>query len=718
MTSLDPFLFEVLRHRLSTLTVEAAIALQRVSGSPLATEAFDMNTSIMTAAGDVIFAGPYLLTGPVGQGLIVRSILRDANVGGGLEPGDRFICNDPYSGSAHQNCVTLVAPLFSGSRLIAWAGATLHVVDVGGKTAGQVGIGARSIHEEAPVIPPTRIVASGRILDEVEAAYIGRSRTPEINALDLRAKIAALNTIERGVAALVAAHGAERIVDVLDLTLARSTAHFRSRVAELPDGTARHSAYVDQVGDDGRIEHRIVDLELSKRGDRLLLDFRGSADQAPAVVNCTRSGLLSGLVIGLMTTLVWDAPWCPAAIERSIEVVSRPGSVVDAAWPAGCSMATMAAGFAVTTVTAVAIGELLGRDDGLRTRALAAWAGAVGSVDVFGTDARGNRFGTVLLDTMAAGTGAGPVADGIDCGGFLRSIGCVIANVEHTEALFPLLYLFRRQEPDTGGPGRHRGGAGAGYAIIPHGVDRIDTVSPHFSGSTEPESTGLAGGLPGATNAAIHIVGSGVLAARSAGKSAATPEELGGERRVLPGVANIALDADDVLLVITTGGGGYGDPIERDPDAVARDVRAGLVSLPGAQLQYGVVLGDDGGVDEPATREARAAIRAERMGPEAQFPAAAAHVPDSDALMPDGAVPVELPDGRGLRCPRCGHVEPTVDGVDAAGLRRRLRPLRAASRHNPDTGPNQPFLLEEIACPACGRLLTARRVLSPEAVHA
>ncbi|HET9457847.1 MAG TPA: hydantoinase B/oxoprolinase family protein, partial [Candidatus Limnocylindrales bacterium] len=385
MTSLDPFSFEILRHRLWTINVEGALALQRVSGSPLATEAFDMNTSIMTAAGEVVFVGPYLLTGPMGQGLIVRRILAGSGDGTGLSPGDVFLCNDPYSGSAHQNCVTLVAPIHADDALVAWAGATLHVVDVGGPTAGQVGIGARSILDEAPVTPPVRIVRAGRIDPRVEADYLGRSRTPELNALDLRAKLAAVNTIADRVRALIHSHGRATVEAMLAETVDRATAHFRSRLAEVPDGVVRKTSFVDHGADDD-VDHLAVDLRLEKRGDRLVLDFRGSSPQAPAIVNCTRSGLLSGVLIGILTTLVWDAPWCPAAIERSVEVLSSEGSVVDARWPAGCSMATMAAGFASTTATAVAVGELLSRSVRLRDRAMAAWAGAVGSVDVFGAD--------------------------------------------------------------------------------------------------------------------------------------------------------------------------------------------------------------------------------------------------------------------------------------------------------------------------------------------
>jgi N-methylhydantoinase B len=702
--AVDEFTFEVLRHRLLTITEEGALALQRVSGSPLATEAFDLNTSIMSAAGEVAFVGPYLLTGPMGQGMIVRSILADYAENPGLAPGDMFLCNDPYVGSVHQNCVTLVAPYFTKDRLVAWTGATLHVVDVGGGTAGQVGIGASSIFDEAPVIPPLRIVHRGRIAADVERSYLRRSRTPELNALDLRAKIAALNAIAQGIDAIVAAHGVETFVAVIEQTIDRATAQFRRRLADLPDGQSHQVAYLDREVANGGTAFLAVDLQVDKAGDRLLLDFSASDPQAPAVINCTRSGLLSGVLVGLLTTLVWDSPWCPAAIERSIEVRSTPGTVVDAAWPAGCSMATMAAGFAATTATALAVGGLMARDLDLRDRAMAAWAGAVGSVDVFGVDGTGRGFGTVLLDTMASGTGATARSDGIDTGGFLRSMACVVANVEHTESLFPLLYLFRRQESDTGGPGRRRGGVGVSYAVMPRGVERIASVSPHFSGSIEPESAGLAGGFPGATNAAILIRSSGVRAAIAGGRAIGGPQDLPNPGDWLPGVARFALEADDVLEVITTGGGGFGDPIEREPALVALDVRADLVSVPEAERAYGVVLDGSGGVDEAATEARRASIRRERLGGEGD-PATARERTDLDAGL-DGWTTRA---GRS-RCARCGTQLPGSDPADPLGsTRRTVLPLRAAGPRCGD-GHQRGFSLEQRACPGCGRSLQLERV--------
>ena len=709
MSTIDPFTFEVLRHRLWTINVEGALALQSVSGSPLATEAFDMNTSLMTRVGEVVFVGPYLLTGPMGQGLIVRNILDSYVDNPGVEPGDMFICNDPYSGAAHQNCVTLVAPIHADDELIAWCGATLHVIDVGGSTAGQVGVGASSIYEEAPVIPPLKIVRGGHLLRDVEANYLRRSRTAALNALDLRGKMAALNTIKKRIAEMVARHGAEALEYVMDTVIDRSEATLRRRLSALPDGSFEHTAFLDR-GDVDPPESYAVNLQLEKSGDSLLFDWTRSSPQAGAVVNCTRSGLLSGVLIGVLTYLGYDTDWTPAAVERVVEIRSEPGTIVDARWPAGCSMATMAAGFAATTATAVCLGRLLATAEDVRDRAMATWAGAVGSVDMFGVDTAGRPYGTVLLDSMISGTGARPVADGIDGGGFLRSIGCLVANIETYEARFPILYLHRRLLADTGGPGRFRGGVGCSYAIMANGVPAIGSITPHFSGTQQPESVGLLGGYPGAVNRPYVTRATDVRKQFASGVMPVTPDELGGEMSATQGIAHLSLAATDVFGVIVTGGGGWGDPLERDPGRVAKDVSAFLVGRRAAREIYGVTLAPDGTPDLDATTSRRNDLRRQRSQRttwgELPYPGGG---PTAPGEVDENAQIVVVGGRSRFKCGRCGHESGMSSGYRSA-LVSSVRPLSVAGPYAGPADAESGFELAEWCCPNCWRVVDVERV--------
>jgi N-methylhydantoinase B len=710
VSTLDSVTYTILRHRLWAITVEAALALQRVSGSPLATEALDMNCSILSAGGEVAFVGPYLLTGPMSHGMITRYVTERYAQNPGIEPGDMFICNDPYVGAVHQNCVTIIGPVHHEDRIIAWCGATLHVIDVGGATAGQVGIGAQSIFEEAPPIPPLKIVRGGIILGDVEAEYLRRSRTPELNALDLRGKVASIHTIRQRIADVIDRYGVDAVTGTIDRTIEDGTAHLRRRLAELPDTALEHTAWIDiNEGDDLKLY--AVRVRLEKQGDKLTLDFRGSSPQAGAVINCTRANLLSAVMISVTTYLVFDAPWCPAAVERVVDVLSDQGTVVDAVWPAGVSLATMAAGYASTTATAVVAGELLAGSAERSREAMAAWAGAVGSVDIFGMDQFGFPTGTVLLDTMASGTGARAWTDGIDTGGFIQSMACAIANVEYYEARFPWLYLFRHQEPDTGGPGRQRGGVGVSYAIIPHGVDQLGQVIPHFLGTVAVESVGLAGGSPGATNQPIQMKDSRARELLRGGRIPASIQEIGGEMQPLPGLASLPLPPDDVLVVVTTGGGGWGDPIDRDPMAVARDVTRLLVSSEVARSIYGVMLDGSGAPDVEGTDRRRSEIRVERAASAVLLPVTSSHSlgPLAGGHIHDG-LSIEMVEGqRMLRCHRCDWSAPCGPDYRAV-LPGRHRSLAAAGPHVAPYADPPRYELVERYCPNCWRLVDLERV--------
>ena len=293
---LDPIRFEVLRHRLWSIGAEAASAIKNISGSPIASEAHDFNTCIMSPAGDAVVMGPYVASLAIGQGLVVKTILDKYSDNPGCFPGDMFLCNDPYSGALHQNDVTLVAPVFHAEKLVAWTGATIHQVDVGGSSKGsQAATGAKSIFEEAPVIPPVKIIEKGRLRRDLEEEYLIRSRTRDLNALDLRAKISANLVMAERLVALCQRYGAEMLGEVLTRIVDITEAKLRARLRELPDGEWKHTSYIDYDG-----EVYAIRLKIIKQQDRLTLDFTESSRQAPAVINCTYSGLLAGVQAGVL----------------------------------------------------------------------------------------------------------------------------------------------------------------------------------------------------------------------------------------------------------------------------------------------------------------------------------------------------------------------------------------------------------------------------------
>jgi N-methylhydantoinase B len=605
---LDPVRFEVLRHRLWSISAEAASTIKNVSGSPIATEAHDFNTCIMSLTGESVVMGPYVASLAIGQGLTVRHILGKYADNPGFYPGDMFLCNDPYSGALHQNDVTLVAPVFHAEKLVAWTGATIHQVDVGGSSKGsQAATGAKSIFEEAPVIPPVKIIEKGTLRKDLEEEYLIRSRTRDLNALDLRAKIAANLVMAEKLLALCDRYGSQTLEQVLARIIEVSDSKLRARLHELPDGEWCHTSYIDY---DGSVY--AIRLKMSKRNDELLFDFTESSRQAPAVINCTYSGLLAGVQAAVLAYLCYDIPMCPAGILRPLKIVSKNGTIVDAAWPAGAAKATTAGSFVTTTAVSACLAKMLDASDSHCSKLMACWNGASGQQELFGIDQRGQPFGSTLLDGMAGGSGARYDRDGIDTGGFVRSLGCAIANVETYEFRYPLLYLYRRQEPDTGGPGKFRGGAGIGLAMTPHDVEEIPTCVVHGCGIEQPASAGIAGGYPGSTTQFNIRRNTSVQAQLQRGHIPVNFDALDGELEPKAS-EDTFLKKGDVFERVACGGGGFGDPLERDPARVRRDVQQGLVSRHCAEEIYGVVLrGESSVVDDIGTKQKRASIRAER----------------------------------------------------------------------------------------------------------
>jgi N-methylhydantoinase B len=248
---------------------------------------------------------------------------------------------------------------------------------------------------------------------------------------------------------------------------------------------------------------------------------------------------------------------------------------------------------------------------------MASWQGALLLEELFGHKPDGTKFGGTMLDMMAGGAGARGTIDGIDTGGYIGSMRISIANVESYEAEYPVLYLWRREQADSGGAGTYRGGNGLSLAYLPHRVDEIETKIVHGIGVEQPMSSGISGGYPGAPNSALIKRGSNARSILAGGIIPQDLDELDGEIEVLPPIIRTQQAADDVYMSIATGGGGYGDPIRRDPALVLKDVHYGAVTVGHAALMYGVAIADsDGGltVDAEKTADLRAAIRADRLG--------------------------------------------------------------------------------------------------------
>jgi N-methylhydantoinase B len=403
-----------------------------------------------------------------------------------------------------------------------------------------------------------------------------------------------------------------------------SESAIRARLRELPDGTIRVHDYLEHDGHTNRLF--TVDLVATKQGDRLDLDFSGSSAQAAGFVNCSRAGLIGGVAGALIPTLGWDLAWNDGLL-RPVTVTAPDRLICTALPPAPVGSATVETVWVVSNVVAAALNRLLAAAPQFHERAQAVCSGTMATFNLGGHNQYGERFGLHLMDPLAGGFGAFADRDGPDAAGPLNTPCPSIADVEVNEQVSPLFYLYRRMAPDSGGPGRRRGGRGAEIALTLTVPQAEALIMTH--GLQVPNTTGLSGGLPGAT--IRQQWASGTVAGHPATVGSFDPATLAD---LGPKPGSTPMTDRDVFAVRWQGGGGVGDPLDRDPGDVVQDVTSAAVTPAQAAEVYGVVISGRQ-VDVPATVARRRALRAARLG------VPAGHVPQD----PGPASPETPPSG-------------------------------------------------------------------------
>lgn len=607
-SDLDPIRFEILQHRLQCMTEEAATALQRVSASPVATQIGDMNVGLFDAAGQNVVIGQFSVAKATGLSQVIEHILAEFAENPGIAPGDAFLGNDPYLGIMHQNDVCLLLPIFQDGDLIAWAGADIHQVDVGGPTPGQVQLGARDIFGEAPLIPPMKVIDAGQWRKDVERWYLRNCRLPQVVALDLRAKLAACRSLERHLQTLHQQLGPSAFVQFFEKLISTTESMLRAKLALIPDGRWAHRNYLEFDGD---IYPLVVAAE--KRGRELTLDFTGTAKQAAATINMTAKAVRAWLAGNLCDTLMRDIPWHIGGLNRVVKVKTEPGTIVDPIFPAGVSKSTTSIGLLMSSTVKMALSKMLRSSGELAASACAGWPGGKAQEELHGTNQHGRPFAADILDGMAGGGGALMNKDGMDSGGLNAVSKISISNVEHYEQEYPILYLYRRELADAGGAGRFRGGNGIDRAYVVHGAERIPDVVMHAIGSKVPITSGLEGGCPSATNQFQIKRGTRINETLAQGHLPAHFAEIEGEVEYHPAISRTSFESGDVYRAISVCGGGFGDPLDRELTAIALDVRLGSITPVNARAQYFAAISRDGSVDESASAQLRQAERQRRQ---------------------------------------------------------------------------------------------------------
>ncbi len=716
---LDTVTFEVLRHRLWEINDEQGLIAAQISGSAAVYEAGDYNTSILTPEGDGLFVGVYVIRQAAALDMVVKTILRQFREDGGIAEGDMFVTNDPWAGALHMNDMALVTPVFWRGQIVAWIGIVMHEMDVGGPVPGSWSVGARDVYGEAPLIPPVKVMERGRLRREIEALLLRNSRTAAINGLNLRARIASQHRTRARLHEIIQRYGVDTFLAVQRQIVATARETLRRRLRELPDGSWSENGYLDH---DGRA-NVLYELRctMTKRGGRLTFDFRGTAKQAPGAVNCAPGGLQAGVQQILFPMFCYDVPWCNAALRGVVDIIAEPGTINNATYPAGVSMAPVNACQATGNLVIACLSKMYACSAKYREEAMAVWYPGINGIVLGGVTQEGRPMAHLLLDPVGGG-GARSFKDGIDAAGALIAPSYAIPNVERNESLYPILQVYRKHKRDTAGAGRFRGGVGIEFCLVPHDNPAPVHVVVFSTGASQPESRGILGGCPGSVERDLVLRQADIRERFARGEVPTDPEEIGAQRVDLPQAKDqVELGDRDAIVNFCAGGGGYGDPLDRDPALVARDVRLDLCSRDVAERVYGVRLDAVGQVDAAGTEALRQEIRRRRLAearpvdaaliPGVDREALRARIPavrgDEEVLMPMGEA-VEVVRARGVplsRCGRCGHLygpaweDPKVFAVMREGNITELSPL---NRY----GLTEEIVVRQYYCPGCATMFT------------
>ena len=690
--AVDPVTFEIIRHKLLRVTDETIIALENVSGSPITNEGHDMMASLYGSDGGLMVGGVGFLHHLTSAAQAVKHIIATFGEDPGIDEDDVFFFNDSYTAALHPPDVYMISPIHFRGRLTGFVANFVHVTDIGAVDPGGFSPNAVDNYQEGFQTKGLKIVERGKLRRDVFETFLNLVRDPGMTQLDLKSQLAANHVAKQRMQRIYADYGVETVQAVADELIAQSERLVRQRLLELPNGTWRLREYVDLPEDTRRVE-----LAVTKDEDTLTYDFTGTSPEAKLGINCCYWATWGAMFAPIFPLLAWDVTW-NEGVCRPFKLIAPEGSVVNCRRPAPISIATVGCVQIVNNLSTLALSKLFGASERYRDRATAVWHGSHAHVETHGLGPDGEFFIAPLTDTFGGSGGARAFADGVDVGGEIPNVVSRWANAESQELNTPLVYLFRRVVPDSGGPGKFRGGVCHEYAFAPMGTGCSELGITLFGkGTRAPMSLGLFGGYPGS-----NVRYSTFLDANVDELPASLDAITSAQRNDLVW-GSVDLRPNDIQYVRFMGGGGYGDPIDRDVRRVFADVHNGLVSTAAARDIYGVVV-CAAGVDETATAARRAEIRAERLGHEAGAHAQRAAVPSSGR-----------PRGEYLQQTSAGATQCTYCAAEVAPpgtpWKSRAHVVRSPiSKAGTNRSTDADFSLLEFCCPRCATLLESEVV--------
>ncbi len=553
-----PVTLAVLKGRLEQIADEMDATLFRSAFNPIIAEAHDASHGLYDAAtGETLVQGKSGLPIFVGvMSFAVKAVIDKVARDGGLAPGDVYIFNDPYDGGTHLSDFKLVRPVYRDGAVFCYLASVGHWHDVGGNVPGNYNPVATESFQEGMLIPPVKLFEAGQLRQDIVDIVMANSRLPGSLYDDLNGQINALDLGERRLGALLDEYGDGTVSAAFVELRARAARLMAASIAELPDGTYSCEDWLDNDGiTDAPLK---IALDMTVAGERLTLDFSRSAPACQGPVNIARSTAIASCYVALKHIFI-DVP-ANSGVLAPIEIVIPDGSLLGVGAPkpvGGYTETILRIIDVIFAAMAQAAPELVNGSA----------YGTINALSLAGHRSDGRRW--VMFSFFGGGHGGHPEGDGLNHGNAPISTA-TIPPLEILESAYPVMFTQWALRPDSGGPGRHRGGLGAVYEI-----ELLEEQADFFlfgeRGKFPPP--GVLGGGAGALNRFRFEQDDGFH-----------------EPPMVSKMVGASIRKGQRLRLETPGGGGYGAVAERLPEAIARDVRLGYVSREGAARDYGIDL--------------------------------------------------------------------------------------------------------------------------------
>jgi N-methylhydantoinase B len=578
MAAIDPVTLVVVQNGLQQVASEMDLTFERAAFSPVISEGFDRSNGIYDReTGDVIAQGELGL--PIFVGVMqftTRAVIERAR---DVVSGDIYLVNDPYCGGTHLMDVKMVTPFFYRGRHWAWLANTGHWPDTGGAVPGGFSTRATEVQQEGLRLPPVKLFRAGAMDQDILDIVLANIRVPEERIGDIKAQVAALTVGERRLTALLDRYGDDTVAACVAELRRRSALMMRAHIAKIPDGIYRGEAFVDSDGVDP--DPLAIRLTLRKEGTDLHFDFSESSPPCRGPLNSVIATTRAAVYLAVKHVFP-DVPINAGCFEP-LRIADPHGTFLYARYPRPVSGCAAEVSARIAESVFVALARAIPDD------LFAAPAGTSGNLTLGGHDPLKERH-YIMYVFSGGGYGGSAEDDGLTNG--CSTIG--ISKTQPAEVLeqhYPILFEQYALRERSGGAGRTRGGFGVDYRVrVRRGEALLSFLMDH--GRFGPP--GLFGGKDGAPNEVV---------VERQGVAYRSPHWSKDE--------DIRVRAGDLVHVRTPGGGGYGDPLARDPERVRRDVARGYITVEDAARDYGVVVaGEPPAVDAAATERLRRERRA------------------------------------------------------------------------------------------------------------